>query len=87
MVSDSSKVLLKALPHLAQEDSTAKGRSVGSIAQPGKLAPARRRNGDKSELLSEINATELNAELKMGSSASTNTWIEKCGGLDPKPRG
>lgn len=49
--------------------------------------PARGRNGDKSELLSEINATELNTELKMRSGASTNTWIEKCDGLDPKPRG
>lgn len=54
--------------------------------RPGKLVPARGTSGDKPELLSEINAAELNAQLKTRSSASANTWIEKCGGLDPKPR-
>lgn len=35
----------------------------------GKLVPARGRSGDKSEWLSGINAGELNAKLKVRSSA------------------
>lgn len=44
-------------------------------------------SGDKSEWLSGINARELNAKLKVRSSASTSTWIEKFGGLDPNSQG
>lgn len=61
------------------------GRSTCRGKRPGALLPARGRNGDKAELLSEGDATGLNAELKRRSSASRNTWTEKCGGLDPKP--
>lgn len=86
MVSDSSSLLLWVVPRLVRRASE-QGRSTREGKRPGALLPARGRNGDKAELLSEVNATGLNAELKRRSSASRNTWIEKCGGLDPKPRG
>lgn len=53
----------------------------------GKLVPARGTSGDKSEWLSGMEARELNAKLKVRSSASTSTWVEKFGGLDPNSQG
>lgn len=52
-----------------------------------KLVPSRGTSGDKSEWLSGVNARELKAKLKVRSCASTSTWMEEFGGLDPNSQG
>lgn len=76
--------------HTSNHEKFGKNAGNGCWSEAGFLGilmPARGTSGDKSEWLSGMDARELNAKLKVRSSASTSTWVEKFGGLDPNSQG